>query len=191
MGLHDETNVYNSWLQQTKRRPTRCGLVARCCERLSERPRPPTFALATEIDRASDLSWRACDACGAMAMGAGLGFPVGDSAPLRFHPQPPTIVSSECLRSVWTYYNNVWVFKEHLALLWQRLSVRDAIGLTIVTFERPWCMRSAFGVTIVTSERPRFIWTYYSNVKTSETISIFTWNYYSNVWAFSMHLDLL
>ena len=25
-----------------------------------------------------------------MAMGAGLGFPVGDSAPLRFHPQPPT-----------------------------------------------------------------------------------------------------
>ena len=22
-------------------------------------------------------------------MGAGLGFPVGDSAPLRFHPQPP------------------------------------------------------------------------------------------------------
>jgi len=24
-----------------------------------------------------------------MAMGAGLGFPVGDSAALRFHPQPP------------------------------------------------------------------------------------------------------
>jgi len=24
-----------------------------------------------------------------MAMGAGLGFPVGVSAPLRFHPQPP------------------------------------------------------------------------------------------------------
>ena len=44
---------------------------------------------ATERFRAIDLSRRACDACGAMAMGAGLGFPVGDSAPLRFHPQPP------------------------------------------------------------------------------------------------------
>ena len=41
------------------------------------------------MHRAIDLSCRACDACGAMAMGAGLGFPVGDSAPLRFHPQPP------------------------------------------------------------------------------------------------------
>ena len=56
-----------------------------------EKPKPPTFALATEIHRAIDLSCRACDACGAMAMGAGLGFPVGDSAPLRFHPQPPNI----------------------------------------------------------------------------------------------------
>ena len=44
---------------------------------------PPTFALATEIDRAIDLS---CRACGAMAMGTGLGFPVGASTPLRFAP---------------------------------------------------------------------------------------------------------
>ena len=57
-----------------------------------EQSQPPTFALATEIHCAIDLSCRACDACGAMAMGAGLGFPVGDSAPLRFHPQPPTFV---------------------------------------------------------------------------------------------------
>ena len=44
---------------------------------------PPTFALATEIDHAIDLSCRACDACGAVALGAELGFPVGVSAPLR------------------------------------------------------------------------------------------------------------
>ena len=53
-----------------------------------EQENPPQFALATEIDRAIDLS---CRACGAMAIGAGLGFPVGVSAPLRFHPQPPTL----------------------------------------------------------------------------------------------------
>ena len=47
----------------------------------------PQIALASERFRAIDLS---CRACGAMAMGAGLGFPVGDSAALRFHPQPPT-----------------------------------------------------------------------------------------------------
>ena len=49
----------------------------------------PQIALpvASDEDRAIDLS---CRACGAMAMGAGLGFPVGVSAPLRFHPQPPT-----------------------------------------------------------------------------------------------------
>ena len=46
----------------------------------------PQIALASDEDRAIDLS---CRACGAMALGAGLGFPVGDSAPLRFHPQPP------------------------------------------------------------------------------------------------------
>ena len=54
-----------------------------------EKPKPPTFALETEIHRAIDLSCRACDACAALALCAGLGFPVGDSAPLRIHPQPP------------------------------------------------------------------------------------------------------
>ena len=66
---------------------TRQRLGASFCEAVGEERKPPQFALATEIDRAIDLS---CRACGAMAMGAGLGFPVGVSAPLRFHPQPPT-----------------------------------------------------------------------------------------------------
>ena len=56
-------------------------------EGLGEKSRPPTYALATEIHRAIDLSCRAGDACAALALGAGLGFPVGDSAPLRIHPQ--------------------------------------------------------------------------------------------------------
>ena len=47
----------------------------------------PQIALETDEDRAIDLS---CRACGALALGAGLGFPVGASTPLRFHPQPPT-----------------------------------------------------------------------------------------------------
>ena len=64
-----------------------------------EECKPPTFALATEIDRAIDLSCRACDACGAMAMGAGLGFPVGDSATLRF-PPPTSDVFQEIIREV-------------------------------------------------------------------------------------------
>ena len=50
---------------------------------LGEQENSPKVALASEIDRAIDLS---CRACGAMAMGAGLGFPVGVSAPLRFPP---------------------------------------------------------------------------------------------------------
>ena len=41
------------------------------------------IALASDEDRAIDLS---CRACGALALGAGLGFPVGVSAPLRFPP---------------------------------------------------------------------------------------------------------
>ena len=61
-------------------------LGAKIRDLLGEEENPPKFALATEIDRAIDLS---CRACGAMAMGAGLGFPVGVSAPLRYHPQPP------------------------------------------------------------------------------------------------------
>ena len=43
----------------------------------------PQIALASNEDRAIDLS---CRACGALALGAGLGFPVGASAPLRFSP---------------------------------------------------------------------------------------------------------
>ena len=43
----------------------------------------PQIALASDEDRAIDLS---CRACGALALGAGLGFPVGDSATLRFPP---------------------------------------------------------------------------------------------------------
>jgi len=43
----------------------------------------PQIALASDEDRAIDLS---CRACGALALGAGLGFPVGASAPLRFAP---------------------------------------------------------------------------------------------------------
>ena len=49
----------------------------------------PQIALASDEDRAIDLS---CRACGALALGAGLGFPVGVSAPLRF--PPPTSDSS-------------------------------------------------------------------------------------------------
>ena len=56
-------------------------------DRDGEKENRPQIALASERFRAIDLS---CRACGAMAMGAGLGFPVGVSAPLRFHPQPPT-----------------------------------------------------------------------------------------------------
>ena len=41
------------------------------------------IALTPNEDRAIDLS---CRACGALALGAGLGFPVGASAPLRFAP---------------------------------------------------------------------------------------------------------
>ena len=43
----------------------------------------PQIALASDEDRAIDLS---CRACGALALGAGLGFPVGASAPLHFAP---------------------------------------------------------------------------------------------------------
>ena len=96
----DSPNPYNCCAAQTcpqnnvifpcsKRTKGHVELGASFREPLGEESRPPTFALATEIHRAIDLSCRACDACGAMAMGTGLGFPVGDSAPLRFHPQPP------------------------------------------------------------------------------------------------------
>ena len=47
----------------------------------------PQIALASEI-RAIELSWRACGACGALALGVGLGFPVG-------HLQPPLFSNSK------------------------------------------------------------------------------------------------
>ena len=62
-------------------------------EVLGEEPKPPKFALASKRSRAIDLSCRACDASGAMAMGAGLGFPAGDLI-LRF--PPPTSDNDDC-----------------------------------------------------------------------------------------------
>ena len=53
------------------------------CDTVGEEENRPQIALATERFRAIDLS---CRACGALALGAGLGFPVGVSAPLRFPP---------------------------------------------------------------------------------------------------------
>ena len=50
---------------------------------VGEEENRPKIALASDEDRAIDLS---CRACGALALGAGLGFPVGASAPLRFAP---------------------------------------------------------------------------------------------------------
>ena len=56
-------------------------------ETVGEQENRPQIALASDEDRAIDLS---CRACGALALGAGLGFPAG-GPPLRscFHPQPP------------------------------------------------------------------------------------------------------
>ena len=48
----------------------------------------PQIALASNEDRAIDLS---CRACGALALGAGLGFPVGH---LRCFSQPPITVQA-------------------------------------------------------------------------------------------------
>ena len=47
-------------------------------ELVGEAENRPQIALASDEDRAIDLS---CRACGALALGAGLGFPVG--SPLR------------------------------------------------------------------------------------------------------------
>ena len=53
------------------------------CDTVGESENRPQIALASDEDRAIDLS---CRACGALALGAGLGFPVEVSAPLRFPP---------------------------------------------------------------------------------------------------------
>ena len=62
---------------------TRQGLATFFCDDGGESENRPQIALASDEDRAIDLS---CRACGALALGAGLGFPVGASAPLRFAP---------------------------------------------------------------------------------------------------------
>ena len=62
---------------------TRQSLGTYFRQTIGEQEHWPQIALASKRFRAIDLSSRAC---GAMAMGAGLGFPVGDSASLRFHP---------------------------------------------------------------------------------------------------------
>ena len=59
----------------------RLGTLFRDTVRVAENR--PQIALASDEDRAIDLS---CRACGALALGAGLGFRVGVSAPLRFPP---------------------------------------------------------------------------------------------------------
>ena len=52
----------------------------------------PQIALESDEDRAIDLS---CRACGALALGAGLGFPVGASAPLHFAPPTSDIDAND------------------------------------------------------------------------------------------------
>ena len=80
---HSHGNYHDSLLKRTGRPQPLAnhpGLFFR--EPGGEQSKPRVFGLASEIDRAIDLSRRAC---GAMAMGAGLGFPIGDPASLRFH----------------------------------------------------------------------------------------------------------
>ena len=62
---------------------TRQKLGTFFCDSVGAPENRPQIALASDEDRAIDLS---CRACGAVALGAGLGFPVGVSAPLRFAP---------------------------------------------------------------------------------------------------------
>ena len=66
----------------------------------------PQIALESDEDRAIDLS---CRACGALALGAGLGFPVGVSAPLRF--PPPTSDHIACEHTC-TYKTKIKLDKE-------------------------------------------------------------------------------
>ena len=76
--FHAKMNQKTPW--------TRRGLGTDFREGLGEEENRPRFALATKQFRAIRVV-RAMRAV--RVLGAGLGFPVGDSAPLRFHPQPP------------------------------------------------------------------------------------------------------
>ena len=80
---------------------TRPRLGTDFCDPLGEECKPPTFAPPTKRFRAIDLSCRACDACGALALGAGLGFPVGDLI-LRFPPPTSDIYIVAELRGLAT-----------------------------------------------------------------------------------------
>ena len=101
-----------------------------------------------------------------------------------------TILTFKRPRCVSHYCNSVWASEDRLALLWWRLSVRGAFGITIIALERPRIVwqynnqrlsdRGAFGVNIIAFERPRCVWTYYSNVWASEIR-----------FASELHLDLL
>ena len=77
----------------------------------------PQIALASDEDRAIDLS---CRACGALALGAGLGFPVGASAPLRFAPPTSDIYPGRNFNKVsppsWAKARNVNCIKVHRPL---------------------------------------------------------------------------
>ena len=70
---------------------------------VGEEENRPQIALASDEDRAIDLS---CRACGALALGAGLGFPVGASAPLRFAPPTSDAIvpsfSRAAAATIWT-----------------------------------------------------------------------------------------
>ena len=74
------------------RTDTRPILATYFCDDGGESENRPQIALAAERFRAIDLS---CRACGALALGAGLGFPVGVSAPLRFPPPTSDIAFGE------------------------------------------------------------------------------------------------
>ena len=68
---------------------TRYGLGTYFRDTGARKENRPHIALASDEDRAIDLS---CRAYGALALGAGLGFPVGASAPLRFAPPTSDLV---------------------------------------------------------------------------------------------------
>ena len=73
-------------------------------ETVAEKENKPQIALASERFRAIDLS---CRACGAMAMGAGLGFPVGDLI-LRFPPPTSDLRAQSVWKSMLVLETRVW-----------------------------------------------------------------------------------